>query len=182
LNPHEGEHVGQNHDRCPAAAQTEVDDLGNLQELRIKRFDRVGEGGPAAELGGAHDEKAQNDNTTHQQDELDNAHPGGGFQAAGADIEPDDKGQKDSPVGCGNAGNDVEEGAGRHQLYGGVEDGVEHGGGDDQPAQRLVVIIIGIHVAGGDKPIALAHEPGAFGEERAGDGNGQHVKRCKRIG
>ena len=112
----------------------------------------------------------------------DNTHPGGGFQAAGADIEPDDEGQEDSAVGCGYTGDNVEKSAGRHQLYRGVENGVEHGGTDDQPAQCLVVVIIGIHVAGGDKPIAFAHKPGAFGEERAGDGDGQHVKRCKRIG
>jgi hypothetical protein len=51
-----------------------------------------------------------------------------------------------------------------------------------QPAHGFVVVVVGVHVARGDEAVAFAHQPGAFGKERAGDGNGQYVKRGKRIG
>ena len=43
-----------------------------------------------------------------------------------------------------------------------------HRGEHGQPANRLAVIIIGIHITGGDKTVAFAHEPVAFGKEGTG--------------
>jgi hypothetical protein len=70
----------------------------------------LGESGPAAEFGGDNEEAEDND-TAHQQDELDHADPGTGLQTAGADIEPDDEGHEDGAEGDRYAGDDVEQGA-----------------------------------------------------------------------
>ena len=73
-------------------------------------MDRRGETGPAAKFGCGDDEESQENNTTHQQHELDNANPCAGLEAAGADVEPDDKGHKDTAERHRYAGNDVEQG------------------------------------------------------------------------
>jgi hypothetical protein len=80
--------------------------------------DLCGKTAPAAEIRGRQDVEAQDDDTAHQQDELDDADPGAGFQAAGADVEPDDERHEDGAEGHRYAGNDVEQCGRGHQLNG----------------------------------------------------------------
>ena len=114
--------------------------------------------------------------TGNEQDELNDAYPGGGFQPSGDDVEPDDEGHEKETGGVGNAGNDVEQLGRGDELQAGVEHRVENRGQNGQPADTLVVIVVGEHVARGDETVALAHQPVPLGEEGTGDGNGQYIE------
>jgi hypothetical protein len=69
-----------------------------------------------------------------------------------------------------------------HHLHCRVEQRIQQGRNDHQEAHGFAVEIVGVHVAGGDEPVALAEQPLALGEEGAADGDRQHVKRREGVG
>ncbi len=186
LDAHEGEHVGQDHDRSPAAgAESEVNQFGHLNVFGFKPSDRLGEFRPPAESIGGDGEVAQQNDTQHQQDELDHADPGTGFETARHHIEPDDKRHEQQTGRIGHARHDLEQFGRRDQLKPGVKHGVQDRCENGQPPDGFIVIIIGIHVPRRDKAVPLAHQPVPFGEKRPGDGNGENIERgegvCKAV-
>jgi hypothetical protein len=86
LDAHQGEHVGQAHDRGPAVlalggADPPVDDPGHFQQKRLSSASH----GPKTRFqppmaSGGDDVVAQQDDAADQQDELEHADPGAGLQ------------------------------------------------------------------------------------------------------
>jgi hypothetical protein len=89
---------------------------------------------------------------------------------------------EDGTEGHRYTGDNVEQRGRSHKLHGRVKDRVQYRCNDHQKTQRFRIEVVGVHVARGDEPVAFAQQPGPFGKKGAGDGNGQYVKGCKRIG
>jgi len=153
-----------------------VDYAWHLDVLGFQRLDGGTELAPAAESRCGDSEVAQKDDAENKQDELDNADPGTGFQTSGDHVEPDDEGHEKQSGGVGNAGDDFKELGGGDELQSRIEHRVQDSRQYRQPADGLIVVVVGKHVAWSNEAVALAQQPVSLGEKGAGDGNRQNVE------
>ena len=191
LDAHQREHVGQAHHGRPddglvglgvGAGVAGDEHYGrHLEQALGQLVDRGRKARPAAELLHVDDVVAQEDDAAYEEYELKHADPGAGLHAARAHVEPDDEGHDPGAPDEVDARDPLEERGRGHHLHRRVEQRIQQGHNDHQKAQELAVVIVGVLVAGGDEPVALAEQPLALGEEGPGNGNCEHVKRREGI-